>query len=104
MLGCSFKLRTTHHGHPGAEGPDRHLRPSRLSAVFCLGVATAMARKVLHPPSWAGAGSAPATGILSSWLSQRFGQEPQQALLGPAVVLPGPCLVLHLKNCCCWWT
>ncbi|XP_065390848.1 uncharacterized protein isoform X2 [Macaca fascicularis] len=98
MLGCSFKLRTTHHAHPGAEGPDRHLRPCRLSAVSCLGVAAAMVRKVLHPPTWAGAGSAPATGILSSWLS------PQQALLGPAGGRPGPCLVPHLKNCCCWPT
>ncbi|XP_033080142.1 uncharacterized protein LOC117091648 isoform X2 [Trachypithecus francoisi] len=23
--GCSFKLRTTHHAHPGAEGLDHHL-------------------------------------------------------------------------------
>ncbi|XP_017731973.1 PREDICTED: uncharacterized protein LOC108532417 isoform X1 [Rhinopithecus bieti] len=94
----SFKLRTTHHAHPGAEGLDHHLRPSRLSAVYCLGVAAAMARKVLHPPTWAGAGSAPATGTLSSWLSRRFGQEPQQALLGPAGVRPGPCLVPHLSR------
>ncbi|XP_055093227.1 uncharacterized protein [Symphalangus syndactylus] len=61
MLGSSFQPRTTHHAHPGAEGPDHHsVRTEEAacyswrcippdSAVSCLGVAAAMARKVLAP-------------------------------------------------------
>ncbi|XP_072872239.1 uncharacterized protein SMIM47 isoform X1 [Chlorocebus sabaeus] len=75
-----------------------------LSAVSCLGVAAAVARKVLHPPPWAGAGSAPATGTQLLAVSALRART--------ATSSPGPCrctagrlpCASSLKNCCCWAT
>ncbi|PNJ41744.1 uncharacterized protein LOC100937188 isoform X2 [Pongo abelii] len=104
MLGCSFKLRTTHHAHPGAEGSDHHSHPSRLSAVSCLGVAAAMGRKVLAP-----------THLGRSWFCSCY-RDTELAISAlrarTATGSPGSCrctagplpCASALESCCCWVT